>query len=203
MFGGDDHGTQLVEHVVVREAGVAVVERLEAVQEPELVERGQPVLSGVHVGEVHLGQPVGGEDPVTVEHGQDGAVPFGEPVRHGHHQPVADLRSKRRIHAHHPKESGFATGRWEAPHAGTSVATGCSVQAWRRSGGGDGDRGGDPVEPPHAEYPARRSFVFVCSAARPIAGPSTNGSRFAFWEAGGATPAASVFVASDLPRREL
>jgi hypothetical protein len=46
-FGGDHRGAELVEHVVVREAGVAVVERLEAVHEPELVERGQAVLGGV------------------------------------------------------------------------------------------------------------------------------------------------------------
>jgi len=38
------------------------------------------------------------------------------------------------------------------------------------------------VDPPHAEYPARRAFV--CRAARLIAGPSISGSRFAFWEAG-------------------
>jgi len=76
-LGGDHHRPQLVEHVVVREARVAVVERLEAVHEPELVERGQSVLGGVQVVEVHLGQLVGGEHAVSVEHGQDGPVPFG------------------------------------------------------------------------------------------------------------------------------
>ena len=69
------------------------------------------------------------------------------------------------------------------------------------AGRGAGDRGGDPVDPPHAEYPARRAFV--CRAARLITGPSTNGSWFVLWEAGDAEPATSVFVASDLPRREL
>ena len=46
-LGGDHHGARLIEHGVVREARVAVVERLEAVHEPELVERGQAVLGGV------------------------------------------------------------------------------------------------------------------------------------------------------------
>jgi hypothetical protein len=67
-LAGDDHGPELVQDVVVRQAGVAVVERLEAVHEPELVERGQPVLGGVQVVEVHLGQLVGGEHAVSVEH---------------------------------------------------------------------------------------------------------------------------------------
>jgi hypothetical protein len=96
---------------VVREAGVAVVERLEAIHEPELVERGQPVLGGVEVVEVHLGQLVGREHAVTVEHGQDDPVPFGQPVRHRHHEPVGGPRPERRSsHENNPKESGFATG---------------------------------------------------------------------------------------------
>ena len=110
-LGGDHHGAELVEHVVVREAGVAVVERLEAIHEPELVERGQPVLGGVRVVEVHLGQLVGGEDPMAGEHGQDLTVPFGQPVRHRHHEPVGGPRPERRSsHENNPKESGFATG---------------------------------------------------------------------------------------------
>jgi hypothetical protein len=110
-FGGDHHGAEVAEHVVVREAGVAVVERLEAIHEPELVERGQAVLGGVQVVEVHLGQLVGGEDPVAEEHGQDGSVPLGEPVRHRHHEPVGGPRPERRSsHENNPKESGFATG---------------------------------------------------------------------------------------------
>ncbi|MDA8357768.1 MAG: hypothetical protein M0Z95_16090 [Actinomycetota bacterium] len=60
--------------------------------------------------EVHLGQLVGGEDPVTGEHGQDLTVPFGQPVRDRHHEPVADLRSGKSSHEEHPKESGSATG---------------------------------------------------------------------------------------------
>ena len=105
--GCHHHRAQLIEHVVVGEAGVAVVERLEAIHEPELVERGQPVLGGVRVVEVHLGQLVGGEDPMAVEHGQDLAVPFGQLVRHRHHEPVAGPRPERRsIHEHNPKESG-------------------------------------------------------------------------------------------------
>lgn len=165
-LGGHHHGAQLVEHVVVREAGEAVVEPPEAVQEAELVERGQAVLGGVRVVEVHLGQLVGGEQPVAVEHGQDGPVPFGQPVRHCHHEPIVGPRLDRRsIHANNPKESGFATGR------------------------GDGDRGGDPAEPPHLAYPARRTLVY--GAARLIVGPSTKGSRFAFWEAGSALLTAS------------
>ncbi len=109
-FGGDHHRAQLVEHVVVREAGVAVVERLEAVHEAELVERGQPVLGGVQVVEVHLGQLVGREDPMAVEHGQDGPVPYGQSVRHRHREPVVGLWPKRSLHENNPKESGFATG---------------------------------------------------------------------------------------------
>ena len=55
-----------------------------------------------------------------------------------------------------------------------------------RTGRGDGDRGGDPLDPPHAKYPARRTFT--CRAARLIAGPSANGSSFAFWGAGAPSP---------------
>ncbi len=40
-------------------------------------------------------------------------------------------------------------------------------------------------------------------AGRQIAGPSTKGSRFAFWEAGDAELATSDFVRCSLPRREL
>ena len=77
-LGGDHHSAELVEHVVERGPGVAVVERLEAVHKPQLVERGQPVLGGVQAVEVHLGQLVGGEGPMTVERGQDDPVPFGD-----------------------------------------------------------------------------------------------------------------------------
>ncbi len=110
-FDGDHHGAQLVEHVVVRGAGVAVVDRLEAVHEPELVERGQAVLGGVQVVEVHLSQVVGREHPVAIEHGQDDPVPLRQPVRHRHHEPVGGPRPERRSsHENNPKESGFATG---------------------------------------------------------------------------------------------
>ena len=47
---------------------------------------------------------------------------------------------------------------------------------------GAGDRAGEPVEPPHSEYPAKRTLV--CRAARVIAGPSIGGSELAYWEAG-------------------
>ncbi len=100
-----------------------MVERLEAVEEPESVERGQAVLGGVRVVEVHLGQLVGGEHAVSVEHGQDDPVPFGQPVRHRHHEPVDGPRSERRSsHENTPKESGFATG-------GGGVATRWSFSA--------------------------------------------------------------------------
>jgi hypothetical protein len=124
------HRAQLIEHVVVREARVAVVERLEAVHEPKSVERGQAVLGGVRVVEVHLGQLVGGEDAVTVEHGQDRAVPFRQPVRHRHHEPVGGPRPQRRsVYENTPKESGFATG-------GGGVAARCAFGTERvlRSG---------------------------------------------------------------------
>ena len=44
-------------------------------------------------------------------------------------------------------------------------------------------------------YPARRTFA--CAAARLIAGPSTNGSRFALWEAGGADQSSALLGAAD------
>ena len=96
---------------------------MEAVEEPESVERGQAVLGGVQVVEVHLGQLVGGEDPMAGEHGQDDPVPFGQPVRHRHHEPVDGPRPERRSsHENTPKESGFATG-------GGGVATRWSFSA--------------------------------------------------------------------------
>lgn len=73
-FGGDHHGAQLVELAAVREARVAVVERIEAIHKSELVERDQPVLGGSRVLRVHLCHLVDREHPVAGEHGQDGAV---------------------------------------------------------------------------------------------------------------------------------
>jgi hypothetical protein len=52
------------------------------------------------------------------------------------------------------------------------------------SGEGDGKRPGDPVDPPHLAYPSRRTLAW--RAASVIATPSTKGSRFALWKAGGA-----------------
>jgi hypothetical protein len=39
-------------------------------------------------------------------------------------------------------------------------------------------------DPPHLEYPARRTLAL--RAERTMCGPSTSGGRFVFWEAGGA-----------------
>ncbi len=49
-------------------------------------------------------------------------------------------------------------------------------------------------------YLSRRTLA--CRVARLIAAPSTNGSRFAFWEARGAAPVTSSFTAPARPGRE-
>lgn len=49
-------------------------------------------------------------------------------------------------------------------------------------------------------YPSRRTFASW--AARLIVGPSTNGSSFAFWEAGGADRLTSSFTTFVVPWRE-
>jgi hypothetical protein len=59
-------------------------------------------------------RPRSGSRPVpgkrgAVEHGQDGPVPFGQPVRHRHHEHVAGPRPKRRsTHENIPKEPSAA-----------------------------------------------------------------------------------------------
>jgi hypothetical protein len=58
----------------------------------------------------HLGQLIGGEDAVAVDHGEDGMIPFGQTMDHRHDHPAVDLWSRSSSHTHHPNESGFATG---------------------------------------------------------------------------------------------
>jgi len=99
-----------------------------------------------------------------------------------------------------PRSRGPRLAGWGRPHAGGSAPAIPSVQGWRPCCPGDGDRGGDPVDPPHTKYPARRTLV--CRAARLIAGPSTNGLRFVFSEASCAHRLASHFGGWCVPGRE-
>jgi hypothetical protein len=95
VFGGENEGAGLVEHVVVGTGPVAAAKRLKAVHESQSVELGQPMLGGVEAVEADVTDLLRRKNTMRSQETKDPPITLGQMIRQPHHQPVIHPRAGR------------------------------------------------------------------------------------------------------------